>query len=437
MDDRAYESARAAISGKDDAHFAAHGLASLLAEEGAESDSGAILALVRRLAADDAYTFLAPISAGLREAVSDDDGFAQVASDVAAKMRHEAFLGPLANALVGMGMDRPAEAAGAAARLVGLGDSDFAAFIIGGAHGGASTECDGLVERLFSSGKPRDAAAAVRALRIAWAEHGSPDAGRIRAAVKRALAHDDAEVEREAMEALVALCRGVDAASAEGMIESLASGCHHSRPVLAAHIWRDSPFDDEKSLRYLRACMGHKGSRYVLHSVYWALVKMAGRRPVDVAKMLVWMFGSGWHDGALAGAVLDELGKKGAPAAVAAILEAMQRPRGDEIDERMVPAVVRIARNAGRGEVAETVIHAIDKRPARPGPFLRILSLLAQEDWRDGGGPEFLEGMMSRLCALPAAAAGMEGGAEAGGAFAPERVPERVPERAEAPAIPA
>ena len=426
MDDRAYEAAKAALSEKDNAYFAAHGLADLLSSAGLEAGPGAILSLVRRLAADDSHAFLFPISAGLREAVSDDDGFARVASGVAATMDHMVFLRPVDEALVGMGRDMPAEAAGAAARLVGLGEAYFAAHIIGGAYGGAGPECDGLVERLFSSGKPRDAAAAVRALRIARAEHGSPDAGRIRDAVKRALAHDDKEVQKDAIEALVDLCRGGDVA-AEGMIQPLVAGCRHTHPVLAAHIFADSPFDDEKSLRYLRACMAYMDDRSVLHITYRALAKMAGSSPGGVARMLVWMLRV-WHDNTWAGMVLDELGKKGAPAAVAAILEATQRPRGGEIDEYTVPAVARIARNAGRCEVAETVICAIGKGPSRPGPLLRILSLLAQEDWRDGGGPELVEGMMSRLCARPAEAAG-KGGTETGG--------ERVPERAEAPAIPA
>ena len=429
MDDMAYESAKAAISKKDNAYFAAHGLADLLSSAGLEAGPGAILSLVRHLAADDSHeSFLFPISAGLREAVSDDDEFARVASGVAATMNHKVFLRPVDEALVGMGRDRPAEAAGAASRLVGLGEAYFAAHIIGGAYGGAGAVCDGLVEQLFSSGNARDAAAAVRALRIARAEHGSPDAGRIRAAVKRALAHDNAEAERESMEALVDLYRGGDAA-AEGMIESLVAERHRSRPALAAHIFGDSPFDDEKSLRYLGACRGHKSDRSVLHIAYRALAKMAGRVPGDVARMLVWMFGNGWHDGTWAGMVLDEMGRKGAPAAVATILEVLQRPHDRRVGRLLEPAVVHIARNAGRGEVAETVLRAIGKSPPRPGPLLRILSLLAQEDWRDGGGPDLLEGMMSRLCARPAEAAGEEAG---GG-----RVPERVPERAEAPAIPA
>ena len=427
MDDMAYEAAKAAISEKDNAYFAAHGLAGLLSSAGLEAGPGAIRSLVRRLAADDAHeSFLFPISAGLREAVSDDDGFARIASGVAATMNHKVFLKPVDEALVGMGRDRPAEAAGAAARLVGLGEAYFAAHVIGGAYGRADAECDGLVERLFSSGKPRDAAAAVRALRIARAEHGSPDAGCIRAAVKRALAHDDAEVERESMEALVDIYRGGDAA-AEGMIESLVAERHRSRPALAAHIFGDSPFDDEKSLRYLRACMGYRGDRSVLHIAYCALAKMAGSSPGDVARMLVWMCNSGWYESDPAGMALDELGKKGAPAAVAAILEAMQQPRGDGIDKHMVPAVLRIARHAGRGEVAETVLCAIGKGPPRPGPLLRILSMLAQEDWRDGGGAELVERIMSRLCTRPAEAGAA--GAEVGG--------RRVPERAEALAIPA
>ena len=432
MDDNVYGAAKSAIVGRDGVHFAAHGLGDILGEVGAESGPGAILALVRRLAADDPHAFLFPISAGLREAVSDDDEFARVASGVAATMHHRVCLRPVDEALVGMGRDRPDEAAGAAARLVGLGEAYFPAHMIGGAYGVASPKCDALIERLFSSGKPRDAAAAVRALRIARAEHGSPDAGRIRAAVGRALAHDDAEVERETMEALVDLYRGGDA-TAEGMIESLVAERRHSRPALAAHIFADSPFDDEKSLRYLGACMGHGGDRSILHSAYCALAKMAGRRPGDVARMLVWMFGSGWHDGVWSGLALDELGRRGAPAAVAAVLEALRRPHDNRAGRHLEGAVVRIARNAGRVEVAEMALRAIDGQRGGRGPCLRILSRLAHEDWRDGGGPELVERIMSRLCAGPAEAAGVEGGAEA----CVERAPERAPERAEAPVLPA
>ena len=437
MDDMAYGAARAAISEKDDEYFAAHGLADILGKVGAESGRGAILALVRRLAADDTHALLAPISAGLREAVSDDDEFARIASGVVEKMRPIPFQRPLADALELAGRDRPAEAAGAAARLVGLGAADFAAFMIGGAYGKAGPECDVLVERLFSSEDPREIAAALRALRVACAEHGSPDAGRIRAAVRRTLSHDDAEVQREAMVALLGLCRGRGDAAAEGMIESMVARHERARPVLAAHIWRDSPFDDERSLRYLGACMEHRCDRHVMHSAYGALTRMAERSPGGVAKLLVWMFNSGWYESAMAGAVLDKLGNGGYPDAVAAVLEAREHSRGDKFGERLESAVVRIARNAGRGKVAGMVLGAIDGRPARRGPCLRILSLLAHEDWRDGGGPELLEWIMSRLCARPAEA----GGEEAGGGRVPERVPERVPdrvpERAEAPAIPA
>ena len=78
-------------------------------------------------------------------------------------------------------------------------------------------------------------------------------------------------------------------------------------------------------------------------------------------------------------------------------------------------------------------MRANDGQRGGRGPCLRILSLLAHEDWRDGGGPELVEEIMSRLCARPAAAPGEEGGAEA----VCGRVAERVPERAEAPALPA
>ena len=425
VDDKAFETAKAAIAGKDRSYFAAHGLADLLGGAGAECGPDAIRALVRRLAEDDTYAFLFPISAGLREIAPDDDGFARLVSAVVGKMRPIPFQRPLVNVLTAVGRDRPAEAAGAAARLIELGDADYGAFMIGGAYGGAGRECDGLVEGLLSSGAPRDAAAALRALKVASAEHGLPDAGRIRAAVGRAMAHDDAEVQKEAMEALLGLCRRGDAA-AEAMVESMALGRYDSRPVLAANIWRDSPFDDEKSLRYLRACMGYEGDRYVLHSVYWALAKIAGRRPGEVARMMIWMSNNGWYHSTLAGAVQDELGRSGAPAAaVAALLEALQRPLGEKFAERLESAVVRIARLAGRDEVAALVLGTIGERPAGLGPRLRVLSLLALDDWRNGGGPEFAEGVMSRLCALPA---GAGGGAEGG---------ERGPELGKIPSMPA
>ena len=428
MDDMAYEAARAAISEKGDAYFAAHGLADILGELWAEAGPGAILALVRRLAADDVRRFLPPISAGLREAISDDDGFARIVSEVVGKIRPIPFQRPLVDTLAEIGRSRPAAATGAAARLIGLGDADFAAFMIGGAYGGASAECDILIERLLSSEDSTEVAAALRSLKVARSEHGMPASGRIRAAARRALAHDDEEVQKEAMESLLNLCRNCDDAAAEGMIESMVSRYDRSRPILAAHIFADSPFDDGKSLRYLGACMGDRGpEQFTLHSAYCALAKMAGRRPGDVARMLVWMFSKGWTHNALAGAVLDELGRMGAPAAVAAILEALQRPHDGRLDKHLEPAVERIARNAGRGEVAEMVLRAIDDRPSERDPCLRILSLLAREDWRNGGSSEFLEGIMSRLCARPAAPE--KEGAEAGG--------ECIPERVEAPALPA
>ena len=304
VDDGAFEAAKAAIAEKDRSYFESHGLADLLGEAWAECGPDAIRALVLRLSEDDAYAFLAPISAALRDIVADDDGFARLVSAVVGKMRPIPFQRPLANALTAVGRDCPAEAAGVAARLIKLGDADFGAYLIGGAYGGTGRECDGLIEGLFSSGAPRDAAAALRALKVASAEHGLPDAGRIRAAAERAMAHDDAEVQKEAMEALLGLCRRGDAA-AEAMVESMALGRYHSRPVLAANIWRDSPFDDEKSLRYLRACMGYEGDRYVLHSVYWALVKIAARRPGEVARMMIWMSNNGWYHAGLGG---DPLG---------------------------------------------------------------------------------------------------------------------------------
>lgn len=420
MDDKDVEIAKSAIRDKGNLYFASHGLAGVLDEAGVESGPDAVCSLVRRLAAEGKYTFLIPISAALRDLSPDDDEFVRIACDMAGRIRYDALQGPLPDILADIGRNRPAAAAGAAARLIGMGDADFAAYMIGGAYAGAASECDGLIEGLFSSRTPEGAAAAVRALRVASAEHGLPGAERVRAAVRRAMVHVDAWVRKEAMEALVVIYRGGDAA-AEAMIESMTAAYPEARTVLAAHIWCDSPFDDENSLRHLEACMAGGPEQFVLHSAYHALAKIAGRRPGDVAGMLIQMFDGGWHHSALAGSVLDELGKKGAPAAIAVILEVLQHPRRGVLDERLESAVGRIVRLADLGEVAEAVLRTIDERPAALDASLHVLSLLALENWRRGGGPEFLAGIMSRLCAHPAGTADKA----------------RLPGRGAAPSIPA
>ena len=239
--------------------------------------------------------------------------------------------------------------------------------------------------------------------------------GRIKPAVRRAAAHDDAAVQQECMEALLCICRGGEA-EAEAMVESMTARCRAARPVLASRIWRDSPFDDEKSMRHLEACTGYDPDRGAVLSTYCALAKIACRRPLGVARMLLRMFGRGLYDGAPAGMVLEEIGKRDAPGAVAAVLEALRDPRYGGLDGRLGQVVGRIARFGDREGAAALLFRTMDERPAELNNCLSVMSSLVLEDWRAGGGGELAAGIMSRLRSHPA-------GAEIGpaGAIGPRR----------------
>ena len=410
-DDRTVGLAKSAIDRRDDSYFASHGLADLLGEEGIENGRDAVLALVQRLTADDAYAYLAAISAGLRDSASDCDEFARAAGGAAEKVRRDALQGPLVDVLVDIGRSRPGAAAGAASRMIGLGDADFGAYLIGGAYGGAAAECDGAIERLLSSGSEGDAAAAVRALRVAAAEHGSPGAGRVRSEIGRALQRGGAEVERECMEALLDMCGRGDA-EAEAMVESMAAGRRACLPVLAARIRRGSPFGDERSLRHLRACVACNPGQGTVHSAYFALAEMAGRMPQEVAAVLLHMFDTGRYHGALAGMAMEELGRRHARVAIAAVLDALENPRYTALgDGRLDEVVGGAVRYADREDAAAMVIRAMDERPAAAhGACLAVLSAIAAEDGRAGGGPGLTSGILSRISGHPACE-GKDGGA--------------------------
>ena len=411
MDEEAVALAKSAIGGKDRAYFSSHGLGDLLDETGIDSGPGAIAALAQRLTADDTYTYLAPISAGLRDlAPGDADVFARIVSSVARTMRYDSCQGSFVAALVEIGRSNPGVATGVAARMIGLGDADYAAYTIGGAYQGAEEECDGLVEGLFSSGDPAGAAAAARALRVASMERGSACAGRIKAAVRRAAAHDDTAVQQECMEALLCICGGDDA-EAESMVESMAARHPATRAVLAGRIWRDSPFDDENSMRHLEACTGYNADRSAILSAYCALVRIAGRSPRGATRTLLRMFGRGLYDSTLAGKVLEEIGKKDAPGAIAAVLEAVQDPRYSGLNGRLERVVERIARFGDREGAAALLFSTMDESPASLDACLSAMSALVLEDWRAGWNENLAARIMSRLRAHPAGAEIGAGGA--------------------------
>ena len=403
MDGGTIERIKRMINERDHDYFASRGLADLLDEAGIEHDRGAILALVRRLIDDDVYGFFSAISVGLRDAASDDDEFAGAVSAVAGAIRHDAMQWPFVDVLIETGRAQPGAAAGIAARLIGTGDADFAAYLIGGAYGGAESECGGMVERLLSSGEPWGAASALRALRIANKEHGIPDAERIREKVWRAMDYDDAPACQEAMEAMISLHKGGDKAAA-GMIESMAARYRECRFTLAGRISCESLFDDEQSLRHLETCMGGDPRQGTIYSIYCALANMAGREPLGTARLLFMIFGIGRYHSALAGNVLEELGRKDAPGVVLAILDMLQGPRHPALDGRLGTIMHRLVRFADLEEVAGRVFRAMGERPALLGPCLSILDLLVVEGRQRGSRPDFAESVLSRLRGHPACA---------------------------------
>ena len=404
MDDGAVASAKAMIAEKDHGYFTAHGLAALLKDAGMESDPGTVRALVRRLIADDVYAFLAAASAGLRDSASDDDESARAVSAAARRMRHDAFQGPLVDALVEIGRGRPVPAAGLAARLIGLGDADFAAYLIGGAYGGARPSCDGMIERLASSGDPADAAAAIRSLRIAGAEHKEAgaehkEAGAKRTgdAVRRAMVHGHPAVGQEAMEAMLDIHEGGDAESV-AVIESMAADHPSCRPVLAGRIWSKPPFGDLQCLRLLETCVGGSPDQGTIHSAYRALAGIAGREPRGAAGLLFRLFAGSAYHSALAGPVLEELGRADAPGTALYIIEMLQDSRQAALDGVLGRTLRRLLRFADYEVVAGQVSLAMDEQPSALVACLSILGIMAIESHRNGRGREFAARVMPRLC---------------------------------------
>lgn len=334
------------------------------------------------------HAFLAAASAGLRDAASDDDESARAISAAARRMRHDAFHGQLVDALVEIGRARPGQAAGLAARLVELGDADFAAYLIGGAYRGARSACDGMIERLLSSGDPAWAATAVQSIRVARTEHGSPSAEYARAAVRRALALGGAATARESMEIMLDSYERGDAA-AGGMIESMAAEIPASRPVLASRIWCRSPFDDEQGLRHLETCTGGSPGQHTVYSAYCALAGIAGREPRGATRLLLRLFAGGWYHGALAGMVLEELGRSDAPGTVAAIIDMLQTRHREALEPRLAQIVRRIMRHGDYKEVAGRVLRAAGERPAALGDCRSVLGILVAEGRKaDREGPD-------------------------------------------------
>lgn len=386
--DSALARVKGMIAEKERGYFLSHGLVGLLKDAGMDSGPGQVVALARRLIEDDVHAFLAAASAGLRDAASDDDESARAISAAARRMRHDAFHGPLVDALVEIGKARLGPAVGLSNRLVELGDADFAAYLIGGAYGGARSACDGMIERLLSSDDPAWAATAVQSIRVARTEHGAPSAEYARAAARRALALGGAAVAREAMETMLDSYERGDAA-AGGMIESMAAEHPASRPVLASRIWCRSPFDDEQGLRYLETCTNGSPGQHTVYSAYCALAGIAGREPRGATRLLLRLFAGGRYHAALAGMVLEELGRSDAPGTIAAILDMLQTRHREALEPRLTQIVRRVMRHGDYKEVAGRVLRSAGERPAALGDCLSVLGILVAEGRKaDREGPD-------------------------------------------------
>lgn len=264
-------------------------------------------------------------------------------SAAADMVRNDLAEGPVIDALVSAGRSGPDAAILAAERLVETGDADYAAFLIGGAYGGAAPRCDAAIGSLASSGSPAKVAASLRSLRVAHTEHGAPDAGRIADAVDVALRVDDDEVHCEAMAALLDIY-GADRARAGRAIRDLAMRRRACRPELTARISLDPPFNAAECIDYLDVCTDGVSvdDRDVVYNTYRALRALARDRPDDVSRLLARLAGRGAYIDARAGPVLEDLGRHHPRKASKAALSLLGSLRGASLDAHL-PSIIRHA----------------------------------------------------------------------------------------------
>lgn len=364
------------IAAKDLGHFSTHGLGEVLAEMGAAHDRAAVRALTRRLVSDEAYGLVEAIAAGLRETAAHDDEFVRMASAAAGMVRHDIAEGPVIDALVDVGRANPDEAVLVAEGLVGAGDADYAAFLIGGAYGGAAKRCDGVVESLASSGDPAHVAASLRSLRVAHIEYGAPDAGRIADAADIALRVDNDDVHREAMEALLDI-HTADKDRTGPMIRELAMRRHVCKPILATCISLDPPFDDDACLEYLDICIeGVSASdRDVVNSAYHALERLVGARPDRAARLLAKLAERGAYVDSRARPVIEELGKRDPEVAAETIMSLLKRALREDVDGYLPSMVEHASRFSDPAPISEAITAALESEPS--APRRRILEMAA------------------------------------------------------------
>lgn len=365
-----------AIAAKELGHFSTHGLGEVLAETGAAHDQAAVRALTRRLIDDEAYGLVEAIAAGLRETAAHDDEFVRMASAAAGMVRYDIAEGPVIGALVSVGRANPDAAVSIAEDLVRAGDADYAAFLIGGAYGGAAARCDGVVESLASSGDPARVAASLRSLRVAHIEYGAPGAGRIADAVDTALRVDDDDVHREAMEALLDIY-AADRERTGPMIRELAMRRHVCKPILATCVSLDPPFDDDACVEYLDICIeGVSASdRDVVYGAYRALERLAGSRPDRAARLLAKLAERGAYVDSRARPVIEELEKKDSEVAAETIMLLLKRALREDMEGYLPSMVEHASRFSDPAPISEAITAALESEQS--APRRRILEMAA------------------------------------------------------------
>lgn len=381
MDDRSADRIKALAGKKDLRYFSENGLGDLLEEAGIGRTVADVGCATRLLAESDVYAFVGAVASGLRETATDDDEFARLVSGIADKVRHDLAQGPVIRSLIEIGKADPATGAGLAARLVGLGDADYAAFLAGGARAGAARECDDLAASLLSSDDPLHIAAGLRLLRVARAEHGAPGADAVLDSVRAALgrAGGDERIDCEAVDSLLAAYGG-SPERAGPMIEDLALRRPACRPVLTSRIANRSPLSSGACLRYLDICAGGLDERSGdadVHDVCRALAGLAGRQPEGVARSILAMAGRGAYADKHGGRVLEELGRAHASAASKAMLEMLRGPRGQETARHLPSMMRRLGRYADMQEAAGPFLAALHSEPSADGHCLAALYALA------------------------------------------------------------
>lgn len=381
MDDRNADRIKALVGGKDLRYFSENSLGDLLGEARIGRTAADVRHATRLLADCDVYAFVGAVSSGLRETAADDDEFASLVSGMADKVRYDLAQGPVIRSLIEIGKADPHTGAGLAARLVGRGAADYAAFLAGGARAGATRECDDLAASLLSSDDPLRIAAGLRLLRVARAEHGEPGADAILGAVRAALdrASDDEGVDCEAIDALL-VAYGECPEGTGPMIEDLVLRRPACRPVLTSRIANRSPFSSRVCLRYLDICAGgldEKSRDADVHDVCRALAGLAGSQPEGVSRTILAMVGQGAYTDKHGGRVLEELGREHAAAASEAMLEMMRGPRGQELTRHLPSMMRRLGRYADMQEAAGPFLGALYSKPATDGHCLVALYALA------------------------------------------------------------